>query len=218
MSRKRKLHKEKPEKRRRNDAIVRLYVEEGLTARKIAPKVGRTPSAVEYVLRNRRVKTRIAADYDKPTPAYSKEIRRFAESILPRIGTGPGMSVAAISKKAGYLPATVRSHIRALGFVARKGMGGVRLNIKQVAAIKAALVRDVTQQALADKYNAGTSTIGAIAVGQTWPDVPWPVGMKYVITRGKHAGKDPFEAGAGWSRKRAADRRRLLRAVKKKRR
>jgi transposase len=174
----RKLHVEKPEKRRRNDAIVRLYVKEGLTAQQIAPGFDLTPSAVEYVLRNRRVKTRNAADYDKPTPEYSLKIRRFAESILPKVGTGPGTTVFALAKKAGLVPTTVRSHLREMGFVARKGMGGARLNLHQVSRIKAALVKGVSQATLARKYDVGTSTIGAIALGETWQDVPWPVGSK----------------------------------------
>ena len=179
----RTLHVEKPEKRRRNDSIVRLYVEEGLTARQIAPRVGLTPSAVEYVLRNRRVKARIAADYDKPTPEYSLRIRRFAESILMKVGTGPGTTVFALAKKAGLVPTTVRSHLRAMGFVARKGMGGARLNLRQVSKIKAALVKGVSQAALAQRYDVGSSTIGAIALEETWQDVPWPVGSRAPVKR-----------------------------------
>jgi lambda repressor-like predicted transcriptional regulator len=179
----RKLHVEKPEKRRRNDSIVRLYVDKHLTAEQIAPRFDLTPSAVEYVLRNRRVKTRIAADYDKPTPEYSLKIRRFAESIMTKVGTGPGTSVAALARKAGLIPTTVRSHLREIGFVARKGMGGARLDLHQVSKIKAALVKGVSQAALSRKYNVGTSTIGAIALEQTWTDVPWPVGSQPPVKR-----------------------------------
>lgn len=215
---KRKLHIEKPEKRRRNDAIVRMYVEEGRTARQIAPKVGISHSAVEYVLRNRRVRTRIAADYDKPTPGYALRNRRFAESIMSKIGTGPGTSVEQLSKKAGCTPGTVRSHLRAMGFEARKGMGRAALNITQVKAIKASLVRGVTQSELARKYKVGTSTIGAIAVGQTWQDVPWPIGRAYILSKGKHAGEDARDAGAGWGKERAARRKMLLRGKRKRKR
>ncbi len=176
-------HKEKPQNKKRYDRIVKLY-HEGHSSTKIGAMVGCTPSGVMYVLKNRRVRMKDASDYAKPTPEYSLRIRAFAESIVPILGTGPGTSAAALSRKAGYLPGTVLIHLRAMGIAARQGMGegNVKLNIEQVQAIKGALVRGGTTQAkLAAKYKVGNSTIWAIACGQSWPDVPWPGGKPYVV-------------------------------------
>ena len=169
----------------RNRAIVGMYQRLGLTAVEISERLAQkgtvlSADGVLYVLRTRGIERKRNGWYPKPTPEFARRVRDYAWRITPLVGTGPGMSAAALAIRGGFKPATLRVHLRALGVRMRSGLGGAVLSFDDVRRIKASLVNTKRTHAdLARAHGVGNTTIWSIAKGHTWTDVPWPPGRTY---------------------------------------